>query len=349
MPTRTKNRSNQPQPGRSKTVTLQDVAAVAGVTAMTVSRVIKGGGNVAPATRERVLDIVRELNYTVNLSARALATGRTGVIGVISATLNQSYYASIVSALEAHITDNGYQMRLLHNQNDLNNLLGSTSATAVDGTLIAGQYGLVEQFRARDPRVFSPCVFIDTQPHPGADFIHSDLEPAVRAALQLMARAGRERLAYVGHIGSRPTPAQPEERMGIYLRFMKEWGRAPEIVGVGEAFLTRATLRNYFDQRGCPGALFCVNDETAMYVYRALRDAGCRIPDDALLVGCDGLPFMECFDPPLSTIAHPLEQICETAWRFLSNRIENPGIAPQTASFEARLVVRASLQSPAEI
>ena len=344
MPTRPKSRSNQLQPGRSKTVTLQDVAAVAGVTAMTVSRVIKGGGNVAPATRERVLGIARELNYSANLSARALATGRTGVIGVISATLNQSYYASIVSALEAHITDNGFQMRLLHNQNDLDNLLGSTSAAAVDGTLIAGQYGLVERFRARDAQVFSPCVFIDTQPHPGADYIHSDLEPAVKSALQLMVERGRERLAYVGHIGSRLTPAQPEERMEMYLRFMENWGRAPEIVGAGAAVLTRATLRESFADKGCPDAILCVNDETAMYVYRALRDAGCRIPDDTLLVGCDGLPFMECFDPPLSTIAQPIEQICELAWRFLSHRIENPNAAPQTASFEAQLVVRASLQ-----
>ena len=333
---------------RAKTTTLQDVADVAGVTAMTVSRVVKNKGYVAPATRERVLRVAGELNYTANLSARALATGKTGVIAVISSSLNHFYYANIVSLLEAQITANGYQMRLLHNHTDMNNLLNSTNAAAVDGTIVTGVYQLVEEFRAQNPQIFSPCVFIDALEHSESDHIHCNFTPAVEAAVETMARAGRQRIAYVGHIGGLSSIDFPEERMRAYLGVMARLNRAPEIVGPpSHVALTRAMLRNYFAQKGCPDAIVCVNDETAIYVYRALRDANCRVPDDALLIGCDDLPFMECFDPPLSTIAQPTAEICALAWKFLQNRMKEPDIPLQQATFDAQLLVRASLQNSA--
>jgi DNA-binding LacI/PurR family transcriptional regulator len=119
MATRIRNSQQKRDEGRQKIVTLQDVAEMAGVTSMTVSRVIKGKGYVAAATREKVLRIAEELNYTANLAARALATGRTGIIAVISGNLNEHYYANIVHLLESQLTASGYQMRLLHTHADM--------------------------------------------------------------------------------------------------------------------------------------------------------------------------------------------------------------------------------------
>ena len=317
---------------------------------MTVSRVIKGMDGVGPATRERVLRIAQELNYTANLSARALATGKTGVIAVISGALNQHYYANIVHLLESQLTSSGYQMRLLHTHNDLRHLISSTNAAAVDGVIIAGKYGLVEEFRALAPEVFQSCVFIDTAKHRESDCIHSNLEPAVEEALELMIRADRARIAYVGHFNAVTSIAMPEERARTYLTVMERAARRPELIGTDpDRTLNLETLKEYIEEQGCPDALLCVNDETAMYVYRALRDAGYRVPDDVLLVGCDGLPFMKCFDPPLSTIAQPMEDICALAWQFLQARIANPDIPFQQATFNARLVVRPSLQAPTSL
>ncbi len=343
--------------GASKTATLQDVAEAAGVTSMTVSRVIKGRDGVGEATRERVLRIAEQLNYTPNLSARALATGKTGVIAVISGGLNQFYYANIVHLLEEEITSSGYQMRLLHTHSDLKDLVSSTHSTAVDGVIIAGKYHLVEEFRALAPQVFQSCVFIDASKHSETDYVHSNLETAVESALEMMLQAGRTRLAYIGHfqsfqqklselISSRADePAVVEERMQAYLSVVKRAGLTPELIGLQPAFiLTSNSLSKYLQERGCPDGLLCVNDETAMYVYRAVLDAGYRVPDDVLLVGCDGLPFMECFEPPLSTIAQPMAEICALAWQFLQARIANRTLPRQHQSFEAQLVVRRSLQ-----
>ncbi|RYG70604.1 LacI family transcriptional regulator [bacterium] len=192
MPARLRKAPTKRETGHSKAVTLEDVALAAGVTSMTVSRAIKGHNEIAPATRDRVLRIARELNYTANLSARALATGKTGIIAVISGSLNQYYYANIVHLLESQITKSGYQMRLLHTDSDLHHLVTSTNASAVDGVIVAGQHQLFGKLRQLAPQVFNLCVFIDTSKNPETDYIHSNVGSALDEGLKLMLAAGRQ-------------------------------------------------------------------------------------------------------------------------------------------------------------
>ena len=350
MPTRTTTRQPKRDGERSRTATLQDIAQVAGVTPMTVSRVIKGGEGVGAATRERVLRIAEEFNYTANLSARALATGKTGFIAIISGNVNQYYYANMVHLLESQLTSSGYEMRLLNTRSDLKTLISSTNAAAVDGIIIAGRYHLAEEFRALAPQVFQSCVFIDASKHDETDYVHADLRPAVEEALELMLQAGRTRIAYVGHFSQNSCPALseepvvvPEERLRTYLSVMEQEGRPAELFGTSSSSFTPDNLKQYIQEHGTPDAMLCVNDETAMYTDRTLRDAGLRVPGDVLLVGCDGFPFMECFDPPLSTIVQPMEEMCDLAWKFLQMRIANPNAPLQQATLNAQLLVRASL------
>lgn len=348
MTTTNKIRKSKREDGRSGATTLQDVAQVAGVTTMTVSRVIKGAEGVGSATRERVLRIAEELNYTANPSARSLATGKTGVIAVVSGSLNHYYYANIVHLLEPEIAASGYEMRLLNTHRELKALVNSTKSVSVDGVIVAGRYNLAAQFRALAPQVFQSCVFIDASRHDETDYVHANLAPAVEEALELMLKSGRARIAYVGHFHQTISKNMPEERMRTYLDVMERVERVPELVNADSGIpLTPEILMQALKENGAPGALLCVNDETAMRVYRVLRDLGYRIPEDVLLVGCDNLPFMEFFDPQLSTIAPPMKEMCAMAWDFLQQRIADPTIPLQQATFDARLIVRPSLLSDA--
>ena len=368
MVTRTRTRQPKRDDGRSQTVTLQDVAQVAGVTPMTVSRVIKGADGVGAATRERVLRIAEELNYTANPAARSLATGKTGVIAVISGGLNHYYSANIVHRLESKIASSGYEMRMLSAHRDVKGLVNSTKSAAVDGVIIAGRYNLAKEFRAHSPQVFQACVFIDAAKHDETDYVHANLGPAVEEALELMMKSGRTRIAYVGHFDhldeitsgrtriahvghskqTTPKNVHLEERLRTYLAVMQRAGRVPELITRLPGHpLSPHLLKQYIADLGTPDAMLCMNDEGAMFTYRVLRDLGYRVPEDVLLVGCDGLPFMECFDPPLSTIAQPMEEMCALAWEFLQARIADPTIPLQQVTFDARLVVRPSLLPPA--
>ncbi|BCM92057.1 catabolite control protein A [Abditibacteriota bacterium] len=331
--------------GRPKPVTMEDMAKLAGVHSRTVADALKGTGRVAPATREKVLRIAKELNYVPNAAARALATGRTGTVAVLSGPLTDQYYANTVHLLETYLTAHSYEMLLLHTRREVQDLVNATKVSQVDGVIVIGLNYLSEEFLRLSGSV-QPCVLIDTASPNYVDHITLDLRPAVEEALQLMLAAGNQRIAYVAN--NRDEASHVEVRMGTYLDVMKKAGRAPEVIDVNTKLTSEERiqgLKSYIQQNGCPDALLCHNDETAIHTYRALVGAGYRVPQDALLVGCDGLPYMEYFDTPLSTILLPMEEICEIASRFLQQRMATPDIPIQQATFQGRLEVRKSLSA----
>ena len=329
---------------RSKPVTLEEIAQRAGVASRTVSDALKGQGRVAAATRANVLRIAREMNYVPNAAARALATGRTGTIAVLSGPLNESFYSNMVHQLGSHLTANGNEMLLLPTQRSVRDLVSATQASAVDGLIFVGVSYLLEEFVRLSERHLRPCVLIDIANPDYADHITLDLRPAVEEVLQKMLGSGRQRIAYV--INNHDENSHLEIRTEIYLDQMHRAGRTPEFIDINthvSAAERISAIQNYFAANGFPDALFCQNDETAIYVYRALMESGKRIPDDVALVGCDGLPMMEFFEPPLSTIALPIQAVCATAVQFLQNRLDDPNIAVQGAMLPSHLVVRKSL------
>lgn len=323
---------------------MEDIAKLAGVHSRTVADALKGTGRVAPVTRENVLRIAKELNYIPNAAAGALATGRTGNIAVLSGPLNESFYANMVHLLETYLTANGYEMTLVRTRRAVNDLVQATQTSQVDGVIVIGINQLAEEFLHLRNSSSQPCVCIDTSSPDFVDHITVNLRPPVEEALQIMLAAGRRRIAYV--VNNRDEEAHIEVRMGTYLKVMEEAGRVPEMIDVNTTVRPEERIRGikvYLEENGCPDALLCQNDETALCTYRALAGLGYRLPDDALLVGCDGLPFMEFFEPPLSTIALPTEEICALAAQFLQQRMAAPGIPIQQATLQGRLVVRKSL------
>ena len=256
------------------------------------------------------------------------------------------FYANIVHLLETHLTRSGYEMTLLHARRDVKDLLKATQTSLADGVIVIGGAHLAEGFLRVLAKSKQPCVLIDTFRPDFVDHITLDLRPAVEEALHLMVSTGRKRIAYVAN--NRDEAAYTEVRMATYLRVMEAAGHAPEIIDVDTQALPDeriAAAAGYLDAHGCPDALLCQNDETAIYTYRAVVNRGFRLPDDVLLVGCDGLPYMEFFDPPLSTIALPTEAICKQATQFLQQRISDPALAVQEAVLPGRLLVRKSLQA----
>lgn len=329
---------------RKKPVTLAEMARIAGVNSRTVADALKGTGRVAPATREKVLKLARELNYVPNAAARALATGRTGSVAVLSGPLNEFFYANIAHSLESHLTANGYEMTLLPIGRDVKDLMLATQASMVDGVIVIVSERLPEEFLRSRSNSLPPCVVVDTTARNFIDHITLDLAPAVEEVLRMMMAAGRSRIAYV--VNNRDEAAHVEVRMRTYLKVMAEAGRTPEMVDVDTKTRPEEriqAIQESIKSQGCPDALLCQNDETAIYTYRAVVGLGYRIPNDVLLVGCDGLPYMEFFHPPLSTIALPTEEICVNAAQFLQQRMADPAIPVQQATLPGRLIVRESL------
>ena len=334
---------------QSKPVTLEQIAQRAGVASRTVSDSLKGRGRVAATTRANVLRIARELNYVPNAAARALATGRTGTIAVLSGPLNEAFYANMVHQLGIHLTANAYEMLLLPTQRSVEELVQATQVAPIDGLIIIGLSQFVEEFIHLSGQHLRPCVLIDIANPNYIDHITLDLRPAVEEVLQRMLNAKCQRIAYV--VNNLDENSHHEVRMKTYLNFAQENNRSVEIIDVNTQIIPRErieTIKTYIQSHGCPDALLCQNDETAIYVFRALTELGYRIPNDVLLVGCDGLPYMEFFEPPLSTIALSTAEVCATAAQFLQRRLDNPAIAIQSAVIPGQLIVRKSLEARAD-
>ncbi|BCM92038.1 catabolite control protein A [Abditibacteriota bacterium] len=322
-------------------VTLQDVARAAGVNVSTASDALKGTGRVAEATREKVRRIAAEHKYIPNMAARALVTGRTGMVAVVSGPLDQHYYADLVYLLETQLAVQSYRTLLLHSRQEVHDLITATGSAAVDGVIAIDMYHIVDEFLRADNKV-QPCVFIGTYSPPSVDHVTVDLSFAVEEALTVMLVQKRRRIAYL--VDSEPMASRTEVRAGTYLSVVERARQKPEIINLlTESRLVRQQFREYIRTHGCPDGLLCQNDETAIYAYRALLDMGYRVPEDVLLVGCDGLHYLEYFETPISTIVQPMKEICALAWQFLQKRIADPSLPIQKAKVGAHLIQRESL------
>lgn len=307
---------------------------------MTVSDALNGRGRVAPATRQKIVEIARSLNYVPNATARALATGRTGRIALLGGAYDQPYYANILHFLKTMLEGEDYKLLLLRTPFEVHDLIYTTANTEVDGVIAVDMFSFGEEF---GENASIPCVSIGAYERKAVDSVLIDLSEAVEEALQLMFAAGRKRVAY---LVTHEVMAQPNQsRARAYLESAAKWGQKPEIINVGTDYNLRVHERflAHVREHGCPDALLCQNDETAMSAYRVIRDVGLRVPEDVLIVGCDGHLHMDWFDPRLSTIVQPLWETCTTAWKFLRQRMEDPTLPHQVAVLKGELRVRESL------
>ncbi len=331
---------------RPKRVTLQDIADVAGVRKMVVSNALSGKGRVAPATRERIKFLAQEMNYIPNLAARALTIGRTGMVAILTGALSEPYYAGMVHLLERHAHAGGFHVMLMHTPDEVKELVQATGDVAVDGAIAVDVLNLVSEFRSH---ATVPCVSISTSKQEFVDSIVVDLSAGVEQALELMLRVGRKRIAYL--VTADSMALESEVRARTFVATMTKAQRHPEIINVStdEHFAIELKFKAHLEKHGVPDALLCQNDQTAMCAFHVLRELGLRVPHDVLLAGCDGLQTMRYLTPPLSTIEQPIEEMCATAWGFLQQRINQPDLPHQFATFRGQLVVTESLLPPASL
>jgi DNA-binding LacI/PurR family transcriptional regulator len=223
---------------------------------------------------------------------------------------------------------------------EVKELLNATGNIAVDGAIAVDMLGLVGQFNSTS---HIPCVSIATIKRSLVDHVLIDLSAGVKEAVNLMLADGRQRVAYL--VTSEFMTRDAEVRARAYREALQTANRVPEVIDVMAETPTdvEKNLKTYIEENGCPDALLCQNDETAMSAFRVFKALGYKVPSDVLLVGCDGHPHMQDFEPPLSTIVQPMEELCAKAWEFLQNRIAQPDLPHQEATFEGTLVVRESL------
>ena len=325
-----------------------DVARLAGVSQKTVSRVFNDEQYVSEDVRRRVLDAAGQLGYRLNNAARALASGRSRAIGVV--TIGTAGYgpASLLVGIERAVRDAGYTLRIVSTvEGEPTGIAGAVQSLldqGVDGIVISEP---VDEGQAR-VRVDVPVLFL------GAP-------PAFPAARTLTAGVGSRQLAYaatehlldlghatVHHVAGPQRWYAARDRLDGWRAALTARGKLepPVIEGDWSAASGYAAGRRIARVDGVT-AVFVAGDEMAIGFIRALTEAGLRVPDDISVVGFDDMPVAAYVSPPLTTVRQPFDATAREGLQRLVLAIEKPGVAPPPAvDPPIEMVIRESTAPP---
>ncbi|WP_333736898.1 LacI family DNA-binding transcriptional regulator [Streptomyces sp. IBSBF 2806] len=331
---------------RLRPPTMADVARQAGVSHQTVSRVLGDHPNVRDATRARVLRAIEEMGYRRNFSARALATRRTRTLGVVASDTTLYGPASTLFALEEAARAEGYLVSTVSlrklTMESVSEALDHLSEGGVEGVVaIAPQRSAVDALaELRHP---FPVVIVGGGPGVDIAGVSVDQHLGARLATGHLLAAGHRT---VWHL------AGPEEWQEAADR-AAGWRDTLETAGVEPPMLLRgdwSPLSGYRAGQELAGwvgrgltAVFVANDQMALGVLRALREAGVRTPQDVAVVGFDDIPEAEFFAPPLTTVRQDFSAVGKQGIALLLDLIEGrPAATAPRVAIEPQLVVRAS-------
>ena len=328
-------------------MSLDKVAEQAGVSKATVSRVLSGADfRIASETRHRVQQIAESLGYSPNRAARALKTGCTQTLALWAVNLRSPFSAQVIYYLDHEIKRHSYDLMVsaaqIYDRATLNT--SHLLSWPIDGVFALDLPRAVIPGLERGLIGSKPFVNMGGYVRQETDYVHVDFTGQVIEAIRHLDLVGCKRIAYLVPDWFDWFRESNDARLGGYEAVMAERAKKPEFILTSDERRSSVApvLAEYIERNGCPDGMFCFNDDMAIGAYRALRDLGIRIPDDIALVGCDGIEDMNYFDPRITTIVQPLEQMCMIAWEFLERRIKDHTIPLQQITVQPRLEIRQS-------
>jgi DNA-binding LacI/PurR family transcriptional regulator len=333
-------RSRKPRPRRA---VISDVARLAGVSNQTVSRVINDSEHVRPGTRERVLVAMRQLDYRPNSVARALVTGRSKTLGVITFDTTLHGPASTLLAIERAAHEVGYFITIASLKAlDRPSVLEAVERLrlhGVDGILvIAPQEGAVRAL-VRAPAGI-PLVAVVGGPAGGIPVAASDQLGGAASATRHLLELGHRT---VWHIAGPADWLEAQQRVAGWRTTLQAAGVdvPPPLVGDWSP-ASGYKLGRRLAADPAVTAIFVANDQMALGTLRALHEAGRAIPGDVSLVGFDDIPEAPFFTPPLTTVRQNFDEMGRRSLRLLLDTMESVETAPPASESPLALIVRAS-------
>lgn len=333
------------RPTERRPAVMEDVAELAGVSAMTVSRVLNSPEKVRSETRARVMAAVQELSYRPNLAARVLVTGRSGVLGVVSFDTTLYGPASTVYGIERAARAHDFLISIVSlnvlNRRSIGEGVDRLRSQSVDGIIIVVPHeSAAEGLRDLPPEL--PIVVVGAQEDLPFSLAAVDQRAgAVRATRHLLS-LGHET---VWHLSGPADWVDAKGRIAGWRQALAAEGREIPPCSVGDwSARSGYRLGGQLARDPAVTAVFAANDAMALGLLRALHEAGRRVPEDVSVVGFDDVPESPFFSPPLTTVRQNFGEVGDRAFELMLERVSapDPGGAPGHRVVEPELVVRDS-------
>jgi LacI family transcriptional regulator len=369
-------------PNRASTVTLYDVARLAGVSTATVSRVVHGQDRVRDATRERVQQVIEQLGYVPDGAAQSLSRRRKNVIGLVCVehvgltprqydieSMSLLFYDEVLRGVEARLRgveapDRDHDLSLLitylREDTDFDWVRAPAGGPLsfyprlmslsgkVDGLLI-GEGIVPTPILARLAERLPVVVIAGDPDERAADVVTADNRAGSAAIVtHLISDHGKRRLF---HVDGPPTAPDAKERR-LALGDVLHAHPVAQLVGSYDGLFSvqsgedaAASLLASW-RTMLPDAVICANDQMAIGVLQALARARVRVPEDVAVVGFDDIFVGGLVEPTLTTVHQPMRELGEQACARLLERIATPGLPQQVQLLPTELVLRSSCGCP---
>ncbi|GGB28897.1 LacI family transcriptional regulator [Allosediminivita pacifica] len=328
------------------------VAERAGVSPSAVSRVFTPGASVSPKTEEKVRKAVAELGYRPNVLARAMVSGRSRIIGLVIAYLENQFYPEVLEKLSNALQAQGYHILVFmasSETGEIDEVVEQILDYQVDGIVLAS-VSLSSDLASRCQAAGVPVVMFNRfQDIDGLSAVTSDNAGGARRVGQFLIAGGHERIAYIA--GWEGASTQRDREAG-FRAALAEGGRTlfARACGNFEREPTAGAVRELFaGQEGDrPDAVFVAGDQMALFAMDVLRfELGLSVPGDVSVVGFDDVPSASWLSYQLTTVRQQAALMVERTVAALLSAIETPQAAnPTHEAIEAPLILRASARVP---
>ncbi|WP_332687808.1 LacI family DNA-binding transcriptional regulator [Devosia sp.] len=331
-----------------KLATIEDVAAIAGVSIATVSRAINEPGKVADETRRRVTEAVARTGYTTNAMARSLRMRRSNMILILAPDVGDPNFSNILVGLETEASKRGYGVLIGNTQNDPareTDYLRFISSNQADGLILFTGH-LPYGFGNEGGESRLPAMVAVNEPVSNNDvpFVGVDNFEGARIACEHLISQGHRRIAFIGHSTSKAVNMLREkgyraalEGAGIIID--------PRLIldGDGTTESGRAATEQMFVRDVLPTAFFCVNDATALGVIISLNARKYDLPRQFSVMGFDDISFASFVTPSLTTMKQPRLKIGEEAMDLLLALLAGKTPEKKEILLRSELIVRNSV------
>lgn len=324
-------------------ITSQEVARLAGVSQSAVSRVFTPGASASPKTVEKVRDAAEQLGYRPNALARSLITGKSRIIGVVVAYLNNQFYPEALERLSIALQERGYHVLVFTATNTIENadrVIRDILDYQVDGIILAS-VALSSHLADQAEAVGVPVVLFNRSQDGDEVMAVTSANRAggALAAEHLLAK-GCERIAHIsGWMGS----STGRDRSTGFRQALERAGHEPvaEIDGFYDRDIAGKAALQILDKTDAD-AIFVGNDHMAFAVMDALRSANYAIPDNVAIIGYDDVPIAAWAAYDLTTVRQPVNQMVEAVVDMLFRRLEGQDTKPCTLEIPGPLIERGS-------
>ena len=329
----------------AKKITSVEVAKLAGVSQSAVSRVFTPGASSSKRTSEKVFNAAAKLGYRPNILARSLITGRTRIIGLVVAYLDNYFYPEAVELLSNALQKKGYHVLVFmasKTAGNIDDVLEEMLDYQVDG-VIAASVAMSSDLAARCNAAGVPVVLFNrAQDDERLSAVPSDNIDGGQKVAKFLIAGGHKRLGYIE--GWEGASSQRDREAG-FIEEMKKHGRslfARELgnFNTGEA---RKATRKMFTAKEIPDAVFVANDHMAFIAMDVIRfELGLKIPEQVSVVGYDDVPVASWPSYDLTTVRQAANQMVAETVSFLLECIDDQKTNPRQIQIKGPLIVRGS-------